>query len=107
VRQFSRHDFVMGFFAPRISNRLRDEIDRLASKPYRAAEICRAIGKTAEEQGVRRPSYEQVRLLVWQARRRPRRVSTGEVLLDVALRVRHPDALLKHVSGVHTLHRSK
>jgi hypothetical protein len=39
VRQFSRHGFVMGFFAPRISNRLRDEIDRLASKPYRAAEI--------------------------------------------------------------------
>jgi hypothetical protein len=29
------------------------------------------------------------------------------VLLDVALRVRHPDAFLKHVSGVHTLHRNK
>ena len=97
----------MGFFAPRISGRLRDEIDRLASKPVRAAEICRAVGETAEEQGFRRPSYEQVRLLVRQSRRRPRRVSTGEVLLDVALRVRPPNAFVQHVSGVHTLYRSK
>jgi hypothetical protein len=97
----------MGFFAPRISGRLRDEVDRLATRPYRAAEICRAVGKTAEELGFRRPSYEQVRLLVRESRRRPRRVSTGEVLLDVALRVRPPDAFLKHVSGVHTLHKPK
>jgi len=97
----------MGFFAPRLSVRLRDEIERLARKPYRAAEICRAVGKTAEELGFRRPSYEQVRLLVREARRRPRRVSTGEVLLDVALRVRQPDAFLKHVSGVHTLYKPK
>ena len=97
----------MGFFAPRISRRLLDEIDRLAQRPFRAAEICRAIGERAEEQGFRRPSYEQVRLLVKQSRRRPRRVSTGDVLLDVALRVRPPDAFLKHVSGVHTLTKSK
>jgi hypothetical protein len=97
----------MGFFAPRISLRLRDEIERLAARPYRAAEICRAVGKNAEELGLRRPSYEQVRLLVRESRSRPRRVSTGEVLLDVALRVRPPDAFLKHVSGVHTLQKSK
>jgi hypothetical protein len=97
----------MGFFAPRISMRLRDEIDRLAARPYRASEICRTIGESAEEQGFRRPSYEQVRLLVVASRRRPQRVSTGDVLLDVALRVRPPDAFLKHVSGVHTLHRRK
>jgi hypothetical protein len=97
----------MAFFAPRISGRLRDEIDRLASKPFRAAEICRAVGEIADEQGFRRPSYEQVRLLVGQARRRPRRVSTGEVLLDVALRVRPPNAFVQHVSGVHTLYKSK
>jgi hypothetical protein len=97
----------MGFFAPRISIRLRDEIDRLAERPLRAADICRAVGETAEEQGFRRPSYEQVRLLVRDARRRPRRMSTGEVLLDVALRVRPPDAFLKHVSGVHTLQKNK
>jgi hypothetical protein len=82
--------------------RLLDEIDRLAGRPDRAAEICRAIGERAEEQGFRRPSYEQVRLHVQRARRRPRRVSTGKVLLDVALRVEHPDAFLQHVSGTQT-----
>lgn len=97
----------MGFFAPRISIRLRDEIDRLAGRPLRSADICRVIGKRADELGFRRPCYEQVRLLVNEARRRPRRVSTGEVLPDVALRVRPPDAFLNHVSGVHTLQKTK
>ncbi|HSC49624.1 MAG TPA: hypothetical protein VLD16_05105 [Gaiellaceae bacterium] len=97
----------MGFFAPRISMRLLAEIDRLSEKPFRAADICRAIGEHAEEQGFRRPSYEQVRLHVKAARRRPRRVSTAQVLLDVAFRVEHPDAFLQHVSGTQTRFRSK
>ena len=97
----------MGFFAPRISMRLLDEIDRLAERPLRAADICRAIGKHAEEQGFRRPSYEQVRTHVTAARRRPRRVSTAKVLLDVALRLEHPDAFLQHVSGTQTRFKSK
>lgn len=87
--------------------RLLDEIDHLAARPYRAAEICREIGERAEEQGFRRPSYEQVRLHVQRARRRPRRVSTGEVLLDVALRVEQPSAFLQHVSGTQTRFSSK
>src|SRR5690242_6554137 len=95
----------MGFFAPRISSRLLDEIDRLSRGPDRAAEICRAIGERAEEQGFRRPSYEQVRLHVKAARRRPRRVSTAKVLLDVALRVEHPDAFIQHVAGTQTRFR--
>jgi hypothetical protein len=95
----------MGFFAPRISIRLIDEIDRLARGRDRPADICRAIGKRAEEQGFRRPSYEQVRLYVRQAQRRPRRVSTAKVLLDVALRLEHPDAFVQHVSGTQTRFR--
>jgi hypothetical protein len=87
--------------------RLLDEIDRLSARPDRAADICRAIGEQAEKQGFRRPSYEQVRLHVQRARRRPRRVSTGEVLLDVALRIEHPGAFLQHVSGTQTRFRSK
>ena len=87
--------------------RLLDEIDRLSERPFRAAEICRVIGERAEVQGFRRPSYEQVRLHVKAARRRPRSVSTSNVLLDVALRVEHPDALLQHVSGTQTRFRSK
>jgi Cdc6-like AAA superfamily ATPase len=97
----------MGFFAPRIPARLLDEIARLAEQPERAADICRAIGERAEEQGFRRPSYQQVRVLVRDARRRPRRVSTGQVLLEVALRVHHPDAFIQHVSGTQTRFKSK
>src|SRR5689334_271376 len=92
----------MAFFAPRISLRLRDEIDRLAASPARVADICRTIGERSEEQGFRRPSYEQVRLLVQESRRRPRTVSTAKVLVDIAFRVEHPDALLQHVSGTRT-----
>jgi hypothetical protein len=97
----------MGFFAPRLPRGLVDEIDRLADRPDRAADICRMIGEKAEEQGFRRPSYEQVRQHVHRARRRPRSVSTGEVLLDVALRVHHPDALIAHVSGTRTRFKPK
>lgn len=97
----------MSFFAPRISARLVCEIERLADRPYRSAEICRLVGETAVEHGYRRPSYEQVRLLVRQRRRAPKRVSTAEVLLDIGLRARHPNALVEHVSGVNTLYRRK
>jgi hypothetical protein len=97
----------VSYFAPRLSLRLLDEIDRLAARPDPAAEICRAIGERAEQQGFRRPSYEQVRQHVRRARRRPGRVSTGEVLLDVALRVQHPDAFVAHVAGTRTRFRSK
>jgi hypothetical protein len=92
----------VGLFAPRISTRLIDEIDRLARGHDRAADICRVIGERAEEQGFRRPSYEQVRLHVRRAQRRRRRVSTAKVLLDVALRLEHPDAFIQHVSGTQT-----
>jgi hypothetical protein len=95
------------YFAPRISPRLRNELEQLAAKPYGAAEICREVGKAAERLGLRRPSYEQVRALVCETRRRPRAVSTGEVLVDIAFRVRHPDAFIEHVSGVNTLRAGK
>jgi hypothetical protein len=97
----------VGFFAPRISPGLLDEVDRLAARPLRAAEICRAIGKRAEEQGFRRPSYQQVRLYVNAARRRPRRVSTAKVLVDIGLGLEHPDAFLQHVSGTQTRFKRK
>jgi hypothetical protein len=95
------------YFAPRISPRLRSEVERLAGKPFSSAEICREVGETAERLGFRRPSYEQVRALVRETRRRPRTATTGEVLLDVAFRVRHPDAFIEHVSGVNTLRAGK
>jgi hypothetical protein len=95
------------YFAPRISPRVRSEVERLAAKPYSSADICREVGETAERLGLRRPSYERVRALVRELRRRPRAVTTGEVLLDIAFRVRHPDAFIEHVSGVNTLRAGK
>jgi len=95
------------YFAPRISPRLRSEVERLAAKPYSAADICREVGETAERLDLRRPSYERVRALVRELRRRPRTATTGQVLLDIAFRVRHPDAFIEHVSGVNTLRQGK
>jgi hypothetical protein len=87
-------------FAPRISPRLRAEIERLAETSLPAADITRAVGAKAEQLRLNRPSYEQVRRLVVEHRNRPRYPSTTEVLLDVAFRVRPPDAVTKHLAGL-------
>jgi hypothetical protein len=64
------------------------------------AETCRRVGSEAERIGLTRPSYERVRLLVHESRRIRRGPSTAKVLADVALRVRPPEAVLDHLSGV-------
>jgi hypothetical protein len=87
-------------FKARISVQVREEIERLALESRSAAEITRAAGAMAEEFGQRRPSYERVRTIVCEVRRRPRRPSTADVLLDVAFRVRHPNAILEHLAGL-------
>ena len=86
-------------FAPRISPRLRAEIERLADGSLSAADITRTVGAKAEKLGLRRPSYEQVRKLVCEHRSRPRYPSTADVLLDVAFRVRLPDAIVNNLAG--------
>ena len=53
-----------------------------------AAELTRAIGEAAEALGLARPSYEQVRTLLRRAQVESSEVTTGEVLLDIALRTR-------------------
>ena len=55
-------------FAPRISDRIRGEIERLVETPLTAAEITRIAGATSEELGFRRPSYQQVRAIVRERR---------------------------------------
>jgi hypothetical protein len=82
-------------FAPRISLQLRAHIERLAESSLSAAEITREVGKTAEGLGQTRPSYEQVRTLVREVRRRPKSPSTADVLLDIAFRAKPADALLR------------
>jgi hypothetical protein len=83
-------------FAPRIPQRLLDEIERQSRRAVPIAEMNRCVGRAAAAMGVHRPSYEQVRVLVHVARRLrgrgPAPVST--VALQVAFRVRPPEAVL-------------
>jgi hypothetical protein len=54
--------------APRIPPRLLDAIERLSRRNVPIAEINRLVGVRAEQLGLSRPSYEQVRVLVHAAR---------------------------------------
>jgi hypothetical protein len=87
-------------FAPRISPRLRDAIERIDDGELAIAEIRRRVGVEADRLGLPRPSYERVRELVHESRRLRAHITTGDVLLDVAFRVRPPDAITEQISGV-------
>jgi hypothetical protein len=87
-------------FAPRISPRLLEAIVRLDDRSVPIAETCRRVGREAERLGLPRPSYQRVRVLVHEARRLRRGPSTSSVLVDVAFRVRPPEALVDQLSGV-------
>jgi hypothetical protein len=85
--------------APRIVQRLVEAIVRLDDRELPIAETVRRVGAEAARLGLPRPSYEQVRVHVHRARRIRAQPSTAEVLLDVALRARAPEELIKHLSG--------
>jgi hypothetical protein len=86
--------------AARISPRLLVALQRADDGKRPIAEVWRAVGATAERLGQPRPSYECVRLVVTAERRRRAEPTTTEVMVDVALRSRPPDALLDHVAGI-------
>ena len=71
--------------------RLLDEIERRARDRGPIAEINRRIGRAAVEMGLYKPSYQQVRVLVHEARelRRYAKPSFATVALEVAY---HPSA---------------
>ena len=79
--------------APRIHSSLVAAAERLDDRTQPIMETCRRVGAVARALGLVRPSYEQVRIIVHAARRRGRVPSAGDVLLDVALRIRPVDAL--------------
>jgi hypothetical protein len=94
-----RHAFVVASSAPRIDTRLVAAAELLDDRRVPIAETNRRVGEVAEALGLPRPSYENVRRVVHEARRRGRLPSTGEVLLDIAFRVRPPLALGDHLAG--------
>jgi hypothetical protein len=88
-------------FAPRLSHRLVEVIERESKRRAPIAEICRRVGGEAERMGLPRPSYEEVRRLVHRHRRfRVVNPSAASVVADVVFRVRPPQAIADHVSGV-------
>jgi hypothetical protein len=90
----------MPTIAPRISPRLLEAIVRFDDRTLPIAETSRRVGREAERLALPRPSYERIRELVHEMRRVRRGPSTASVLADIAFRVRPPEALLDHVSGV-------
>jgi|SRR5919198_6547726 hypothetical protein len=87
-------------FAPRVSPRLLREIERLAAEDLSSAEIGRRVGDAAACLGLPRPSYERVRTLVRDIRRRPWQPTAGEVVTDVAFGVRPYEALHDYAFGI-------
>jgi hypothetical protein len=85
--------------APRIDVRLIAAAERLDERGIPIAETNRRVGALAEALGLTRPSYEQLRQAIHEARRRGRLPSTGDVLLDIAFRARPPLALGDHLAG--------
>lgn len=87
--------------APRTDVRLLAALARLDDGKRTIADTNRRLGAVAAHLDLPRPSYEQVRRLVHELRAghcEPR-VTVGEVLLDIAFRVRPPDALVKVLAG--------
>ncbi len=85
--------------APRIDLRLVAALERLDDGTLPVAEVCRRVGRVADELGLVRPSYEQLRVLVGLHRRRRLAPNARELLLDVAARRRAPEALLDLFDG--------
>jgi len=85
--------------APRLSPRLLAALERIDDGRLPIAELRRRVGTEAELLGLARPSYERVRILAHENRARRARATTTDVLLDVAMRVRPPEAILDHLAG--------
>jgi hypothetical protein len=82
--------------APRLDRRLVAAAANLDDERDSIAATNRRVGEFAELIGLHRPSYQQVRLLVHEARRRERaRRAARELILDVEFRRRPPVALLE------------
>ena len=85
--------------APRLDARLVATIATLDSKKRPIAETYRRVAAVAEELGLLRPSYEQVRTLTHEIRGRRRDPVLGQLLLEIASQRRPPEALVTALAG--------
>jgi hypothetical protein len=84
--------------SPRIDPRLVAALSRLDRDRQPVAELHRKLGDVAQHLGLAQPSYESVRLLVRDLRKDRAVPGIGEVLLDIALRNKPPDAIIAYLS---------
>jgi hypothetical protein len=80
--------------AAKLDSRLLAALVRIDKEDRPIAESHRRLGLVADEIGVPRPSYERVRCVIREHRRRPIRPGIGEVLLDIALQNRPPESII-------------
>lgn len=84
--------------SPRTDSRLVAAIERLDRADVPIAETWRRAGAIAVELRLVRPSYQQVRVIVHEARRRGRRPTMGDTLLDIMFRTRPPQAFIDYLT---------
>ena len=89
--------------APRIPYELVQVIRALDDGTRTIAEIWRCAGDAAETLRLAQPSYQQVRVIVHEVRGRAWDGATlgsaARVALEVALRLRAPEAFVEHVAS--------
>jgi hypothetical protein len=87
--------------APRVDPRLLAALDQLLACPdVPIAETHRRLGAVADALSLPRPSYEKVRVLVHEQRRKGALATpVARVLLDIAMRSRPPSDALKLAAG--------
>ena len=82
--------------APRLDKRLAAAIAHLDDERNPIAETNRRLGSMATVTGLHRPSYQQVRVLVHEAReRKAARREALSLILDVQFRRRPPEPLFE------------
>jgi len=74
--------------APSIDSRLLAALVRLDNERTAIAETHRRIGRVADELGLTRPSYQQIRTLVHLHRAGKVNPGAGAILLEIAYRAR-------------------
>jgi hypothetical protein len=87
------------FHAPPLSSDLLSALDSADNGRVSIAEINRRVGAAAERLGTVRPSYELVRQTVRERRLRQSETGLVQVALDVAFRVRPPEAIADYLYG--------
>jgi hypothetical protein len=84
--------------APRVDPRLVAALSRLDNGHASVADLHRTLGTVAENLGLPQPSYQRVRLIVRDIRRGRAEPGVGDVLLDIALRNKPPEAIITYLS---------